>query len=131
MEATILGISRNSDAGSTPVTGSWSPAQVQGNVKQMPFSVVNLFQIRIVRDRFDSLLLRNYLIVASHHYHGSEFQDGPISVYATFHSWHNDQRDPCQILLSIFLGAGRAMAAWTAPSHDLYDLVRFCAIISG
>ena len=40
----------------------------------MPFRVVNFFKIRIVRDRFDSLLLRNHLIIASHHHYGSEFQ---------------------------------------------------------
>jgi hypothetical protein len=40
----------------------------------MALRVVDLFQIRVVRDRFDSLLLWNHLIVASHDHHGSEFQ---------------------------------------------------------
>ena len=40
----------------------------------MPFRVVNLFEIRVVRDRCDPLLERNHLIVAGHCYNRTEFQ---------------------------------------------------------
>lgn len=44
------------------------------NVQQLSLSVVNVFQIRIIRDRFDPLLQWNYLVVTSHHRDGSKFQ---------------------------------------------------------
>jgi hypothetical protein len=45
-----------------------------GNVKQVPLRVVNLFEICIVRYRFNSLLRWNHFIVAGHHHNGPEFQ---------------------------------------------------------
>ena len=50
------------------------PCAGAGDVKQVPLRVVDLFEIRVVRDRFDPLLQRNDLIVTGHHHDGTEFQ---------------------------------------------------------
>ena len=40
-----------------------------GDIQQMPFRVVDLFEIRIVGDRFNPLLQWNHLVVTSHDHH--------------------------------------------------------------
>ncbi len=40
-----------------------------GDVEQMAFGVINLLQIRVVANRFDSLLQGNDLVVTGHHNH--------------------------------------------------------------
>ena len=36
-------------------------------IKQVPFGIIDFFEIRVIRDRFDPFLQRNDFIVASHH----------------------------------------------------------------
>jgi hypothetical protein len=44
------------------------------HVKQVPFAVINIFEIGIVRDILDALLRGNDLVVARHDGDGTEFQ---------------------------------------------------------
>jgi hypothetical protein len=48
--------SRNSEAGSTPVTSKWSSRARAYHVKQVTFGVVDLFEVRIVGHSFDPFL---------------------------------------------------------------------------
>src|ERR1035438_9680732 len=50
------------------------PCTCAGNVEQLAFCVVNLFEIRVVRNRFDPLLQRNHLVVTRHYDDGAELQ---------------------------------------------------------
>ena len=44
------------------------------DVKQVPLRVVHLFQIRIVRHRFNAIRLRDDIVVTGHHHDGPELQ---------------------------------------------------------
>ena len=45
-----------------------------GDVEEMPFSVVDILQVRVISDRLDPLLKRNDLIVAGHDSDGAKLQ---------------------------------------------------------
>jgi hypothetical protein len=44
------------------------------HVKQVPFAIIDLFEIRIVRDILDALLRGNNLIVARHYRDGTKLK---------------------------------------------------------
>ena len=50
------------------------PCACTSDVKQVPLRVVDFFEIRVVRYRFDPFLQRNHLIITGHHYNRTEFQ---------------------------------------------------------
>ena len=50
------------------------PGAGAGDVEKMPLGVVDIFQVRVIRDRLDPLLKRNHLIVAGHDSDGAKLQ---------------------------------------------------------
>lgn len=50
------------------------PRASAGDVQQMAFGVVDLFQVCIIRYGFDAFLQRDHFIVASHHGYPTKFQ---------------------------------------------------------
>ena len=65
-------VAEKPDAGLTPVTRSSSRARVQAT--QMSFGIVNLFEIRVVRDSLDALRGWNDLVVTRHNGDGAKLQ---------------------------------------------------------
>ena len=66
--------SRNSDAGHEYVV----PGAGAGDVEQMGFGVVDIFQVRFVGDRLDPMLKRDDFIVAGHDSDGAKLR--PFAV---------------------------------------------------
>jgi hypothetical protein len=50
------------------------PRAGAGHVEQVALGIIYFLQIRIVADRLDALLQRNYLVVAGHHDHSPKLQ---------------------------------------------------------
>jgi len=50
------------------------PRSGTSDIEQMPLGVVDLLQVRVVRDRFDALLKRQNAVIAGHHHDGPKHE---------------------------------------------------------